>query len=66
MKPTIPGENRAGAETYIMDFDREIYGEMICVELFAFLRGERKFSGLDTLKIQLEEDKKNAYLFFRQ
>ena len=66
VKPTIPGENRAGAETYIMDFDREIYGEMICVELFAFLRGERKFSGLDTLKIQLEEDKKNAYLFFRQ
>lgn len=66
VKPTIPGENRAGAETYIMDFDREIYGEKICVELFAFLRGERKFSGLDTLKIQLEEDKKNAYLFFRQ
>ncbi len=66
VKPTIPGENRVGVETYIMDFDREIYGEMICVELFAFLRGERKFSGLDTLKIQLEEDKKNAYLFFRQ
>lgn len=66
VKPTIPGENRVGVETYIMDFDREIYGEMICVELFAFLRGEQKFSGLDTLKIQLEEDKKNAYLFFRQ
>lgn len=66
VKPTIPGKSRVGAETYIMDFDREIYGEMICVELFAFLRGEQRFSGLDTLKIQLEEDKKNACLFFRQ
>lgn len=66
VKPTIPGQNQVGIETYIMDFDQEIYGERICVELCSFLRGECKFSGLDELKLQMEEDKKNAYLFFKQ
>lgn len=66
VKPTLPGENRAGVETFIMDFDSDIYEKEICVELFAFLRGEKKFSGLEALKAQMEEDKKNAYLFFEQ
>lgn len=64
IKPTIPGENQAGAETYIMDFDSMLYGEKICVELCAFLRGERRFSDLEALRNQMEEDKRNAALFF--
>lgn len=64
IKPTIPGENQAGAETYIMDFDSELYGEKICVELCAFLRGEQKFAGLEALRRQMEEDKRNASIFF--
>lgn len=66
IKPTIPGENQAGIETYIMNFDSDIYGKEICVELYAFLRGEQKFSDLDALRMQMEDDKKNAYLFFEQ
>lgn len=66
IKPTIPGEKRAGVETCIMDFDADIYGKEIWVELYAFLRGEMRFSGLEALRAQMEEDKKNAYLFFRQ
>lgn len=66
IKPTIPGENQAGVETFIMDFDLDIYGKELCVELYAFLRGEKKFSGLEALKAQMEDDKKNAYLFFEQ
>ncbi len=64
IKPTIPGENRVGVETYIMDFNREIYGQKICVELHGFLRGEKKFSDLDALKQQMELDKQKAASFF--
>lgn len=63
IKPTIPGGSQAGVETYIMDFEAEIYGQNICVELYTFLRGERKFASLDALRCQMEEDKKNAALF---
>lgn len=66
IKPTIPGENQAGVETFIMDFDSGLYGQKICVELYAFLRSEQKFSSLDELRLQMEEDKRNASLFFRK
>lgn len=66
VKPTIPGVNQAGAETYIMEFDSDLYEKNICVELCAFLRSERKFPDMDTLMAQMEEDKNNAYLFFKQ
>lgn len=66
IKPTIPGASQVGIETYIMDFDEDIYGKDICVELCAFLRGEKKFCDLEALKAQMESDKEKAYQFFRQ
>ncbi len=55
-KPTISDKERVGAETYIYDFDRDIYGEIIKVELIKFTRPEMKFSNLDELKSQIEKD----------
>lgn len=65
VKPTIPGENKVGAETHIMEFDSELYGEAICVELCAFLRSERKFADMEALMRQMEEDKKKASIYFQ-
>ncbi len=55
-KPTVTRENILGVESYLYHFDREIYGQQICVELLSFRRAERKFEGLDELRAQLEED----------
>lgn len=65
-KPTVPGENPVGAETYIMDFDSDLYGKDIYVELHAFLRDERKFPDMEALRAQMEEDKKHACNFFQE
>jgi len=44
-------------ETHILSFfDREIYGETVEVRFLKFLREERKFSGLDELKQQIQID----------
>lgn len=59
-KPTIPGENQTGAETHIIGLDADLYGTSLCVELHEFLRKEQKFSDLDALRRQLEEDKRQA------
>lgn len=59
-KPTIPGENKYGVETYLFDFDEDIYGQQICVELFEFLRPEKKFAGLEQLKENMLKDKEEA------
>ena len=66
VKPTIPGENLVGAETCLLQFEGDLYGKVIQVELCHFLRGERKFAGLEQLMHQMEADKKNAGLFFGQ
>lgn len=45
------------AETHIFDFDGDLYGQIVRVELVRFLREERTFSSTDELKKQLEKDK---------
>lgn len=55
-KPTVTQERVMGVESYLYDFSREIYGEEIEVSLYEFRRPEQRFSGLDALKKQLEED----------
>lgn len=55
-KPTIGGETRPSVETYIYDFDGDVYDSEATVYLEKFCRPERKFSGLDELKAQLQKD----------
>lgn len=66
VKPTIGGESSPLAETYIIDFSGDLYGQMITVYLKKFLRPEKKFNGLDDLKNQLVIDLEKAkeYLYF--
>ncbi len=61
IRPTVTG-GKGGAvmETYIIGFDETLYGENISVSLRKFLRPEKKFSSLEELKAQIEEDKKAA------
>ena len=59
-KPTIKEYQEIGVETFLFDFDRNIYGKEIRVKLYRFLRPEQKFSGLDELKKNMFQDKENA------
>ena len=55
-KPTVGGEVRPSVETYLYDFDGDLYGEEATVELSAFRRPETKFESLEALKAQLQKD----------
>jgi riboflavin kinase/FMN adenylyltransferase len=43
-------------ETYIFDFNRDIYGKTLCIRPVKRLRGEAKFESLDALIKQIAED----------
>ncbi len=58
-KPTV-GTHRRGAETFIFDFDGDIYGKTVKTEFIKYLRGEKKFSTLDELTAQISKDSENA------
>ncbi len=55
-KPTVTEEKVMGVESYLYDFDEEIYDETIEVHLYGFKRPEQKFETLEELKRQLEKD----------
>ncbi len=47
-------------ETWLMDWDGDLYGKVIEVELVAYLRPEMKLDGLDALKAQIAADAEAA------
>ncbi|MFP3983790.1 MAG: bifunctional riboflavin kinase/FAD synthetase [Desulfurivibrionaceae bacterium] len=53
--PTF-SEDKISAETHIFDFDQDIYGQDLKINLLAFLRPEKKFSGPEELAKQITED----------
>ncbi len=58
--PTVNGKGKT-VETYIFDFEKEIYGEQIKVLFFDFLRDEITFDSVDKLKNQIGLDKEKAF-----
>lgn len=54
-KPTV-GEYFRGVETYLFDFDQDLYGQEIAVQLHSFERPEQKFDTMDRLKEQMHRD----------
>ena len=55
-KPTVNSENVMGVETYLYDFEDDLYGKDITVELLAFRRPEMRFNSVESLKKQMEAD----------
>ena len=55
-KPTVSDEQIIGVETYIDDFDKDVYGEKIVVSFIQFIRPEQKFNTLEELRTQMQSD----------
>ena len=55
-KPTVKDDSVINAETFVFDFEGDLYGREISVELLGFRRAERKFSSLDELSQTIKED----------
>lgn len=47
-------------ETFLFDFDGDLYGKHLAVALVAYIRPEAKFEGLETLKAQIAADSEAA------
>lgn len=43
-------------EAWLFDFDGDLYGQALDVQLIAWLRGEQAFDGLEALKAQIDRD----------
>ena len=64
VRPTFENDAEPSIETYIFDFDGELYGDVIRVRFLHRIRDERKFNGIDELKAQIERDTRGARNYF--
>lgn len=60
-RPTVDSDGAALLETFLFDFEGDLYGEVASVSLFGFLREELKFDGLEALVEQMSRDKDEAH-----
>ncbi|MCS6796054.1 MAG: bifunctional riboflavin kinase/FAD synthetase [Raineya sp.] len=59
-RPVIDKTPEMRIEVNIFDFDQNIYGKTITLEIVGFLRNDEKFTSIEALREQLAQDKLNA------
>ncbi|MBP5260720.1 MAG: riboflavin biosynthesis protein RibF [Clostridiales bacterium] len=64
LRPTLEDTDKDICETFIFDFDEDIYGAEIRVELCEFLRDEQRFAGSDELIRAVEDNKQKVRELF--
>ncbi len=58
-RPTFEGQDLS-VEVHLFDFDQQIYGDTLKIDLIAMIREEQKFESKDLLAEQLSKDKAQA------
>ena len=59
-RPTVDG-HQVRAESWILDFDGDLYGSRIVLQFYKFLRPEQKFGSLEELTAQIQSEAAEAY-----
>ena len=63
MRPTVNGHHRT-VETWLDGFAGDLYGKTICIDFYRFLRPERTFPDLDSLKREIFRNRQQARDYF--
>jgi riboflavin kinase / FMN adenylyltransferase len=64
VRPTFEREAAPSIETYVFDFDGDLYGDVLRVRFLHRIRDERKFGGIEELKAQIQRDTRRALNYF--
>ena len=62
-RPTVGG-HRITVEPWLLDFDGDLYGKLLTLSFYCFLRPEQKFPSLDALKEEIQKNAAETRKFF--
>ncbi len=63
-RPTVSGKDQT-IEAHLFNFNKDLYGNNLRLELLYFLREEKKFDSIDDLIVQLKLDKENSIAYLK-
>ena len=66
LRPTFGDATEPSVETFVMNWDGDLYGDVVRVRFLHRLRDERKFSSIEELKTQIARDVTRANSFFER
>ncbi len=67
VRPTVPdSDGRVTVESFLLDFDGDLYGRTIQVEFYTRLRGEKKFPSMEALSKEIRKNAEETREFFQQ
>lgn len=64
-RPTVDGTTRS-IEVHYLNYNNDLYGKTIAVELLEHIRDEQKFDSLDLLKQQIQKDQETALKYIHK
>lgn len=64
VRPTFGADTEPSIETFIFDFDGDLYGDVLRVRFLHRIRDERQFNGIDELRAQIARDSERARNYF--
>ena len=59
--PTVSATNELSVEVFFFDFNQNLYDTVLSIQLLDRIRDEIKFTDLEALKVQLEQDQQGAF-----
>lgn len=65
LRPSVDDEKNITIETFILDFDQDIYGYFVKLELYVYIRGTIKMKSLKDVQGQVKKDSDFAREFFQ-
>lgn len=65
VRPTVDDGDRVTVEGFILDFNGDLYGQRVRMELYKRLRGEQKFPTLDALRAEVLRNAEQTRSYFQ-
>lgn len=64
VRPTVEDSPRVTVEGFLLDFQGDLYGQTVALELYHRLRGERRFDSLDALRQEVMKNARETREYF--
>ena len=64
VRPTVSQSGLVTVETFLLDFDGNLYDQHLRLEFFRHLRDEQRFADAEALKTQIHKDIASARAYF--